>query len=144
MPGRLTERQRAVLEFLERFIDDNGYAPSRSEIAAAFGWQSDNAAHDYLTRLAKKGYIEIKHGLRRAIRILRPATKPKHDWRSTLVSCLADLVIDLADSEGVEHFSIDFIVETVTWHFRAWIDEREFKQLCVDIGKEIHQRAIDE
>jgi len=66
----LTERQRAVLAFIREALREHGLPPTRSEIAAALGFRSPNAAEEHLRALARKGAIELRPGASRGIRVL--------------------------------------------------------------------------
>lgn len=55
----LTPKQKNVLEFLQRFIQENGYAPSYQEIATHFGLSSRSTAQKYVERLREAGYLEM-------------------------------------------------------------------------------------
>lgn len=65
----LSPRQKDVLALIERSIAEHGYPPTRSEISAALGATSPNAAEQHLRALERKGYIEILP-LARGIRVL--------------------------------------------------------------------------
>lgn len=66
----LTARQQQILEFIQEFIDTEGFPPTRADIAKALGFRSANAAEDHLKALVKKGAIEILPGTSRGIRLL--------------------------------------------------------------------------
>lgn len=69
-PAQLTSRQREIVLFIGRFKRDNGVAPTRKEIAAAFGFKSDNAAQCHLVLLAKKGFVRLHANRHRCIELL--------------------------------------------------------------------------
>ena len=64
----LTARQAEVLAFIRQHIAEHGSAPTRAEIAAAFGLRSANSAEQYLRTLAEKGHLEVT-GQARGIRL---------------------------------------------------------------------------
>ncbi len=66
---KLTPRQSEILAFIKNCLEENGYPPTRAEIAQALGFKSPNAAEDHLKALAKKGAIEMTPGASRGIRI---------------------------------------------------------------------------
>ena len=73
----LTQRQAAVLEYLEKFKSDRGTAPTYREIAAHFGFKSTKAAWDHVRVLKKKGYLSLDGGGRsRGIELLRSERTP--------------------------------------------------------------------
>lgn len=49
--------QRQTLEFLRRFIADNGFGPTLKDIAKSIGVRSPSTAHFHLSRLEDKGFI---------------------------------------------------------------------------------------
>ncbi len=49
--------QRETLEFLRRFISENGYGPTLKDIAQYIGVRSASTAHFHLSRLEDKGFI---------------------------------------------------------------------------------------
>jgi repressor LexA len=66
---KLTERQRQVLQLVEKAIAQTGAPPTRAEIAAELGFKSANAAEEHLQALARKGAIELVGGTSRGIRL---------------------------------------------------------------------------
>jgi repressor LexA len=66
---KLTPRQAEILDFIKRCLEDNGYPPTRAEIAQQLGFKSPNAAEEHLKALARKGAIEMTPGASRGIRI---------------------------------------------------------------------------
>src|SRR3984885_761903 len=53
----LTKRQREILDYLQDFIQQHGYAPSLEEIGRRFGLSSLATVHKQLTNLQEKGFI---------------------------------------------------------------------------------------
>ena len=76
MATALTPRQAEILNLIEDLIEKNGFPPTRAELAKILGFRSTNAAEDHLRALAKKGYIELKTGASRGIRILQSNREP--------------------------------------------------------------------
>lgn len=54
---KLTERQRAVLDFIVESISDRGYPPTLREIGNHLGIRSTNGVNDHLRALERKGYL---------------------------------------------------------------------------------------
>ena len=54
----LTKRQKEVLDYLNDFIQQHGYAPSLEEIGRRFGLSSLATVHKHLTNLQEKGFIK--------------------------------------------------------------------------------------
>jgi repressor LexA len=68
--NKLTVRQQEILQFILSFTREQGFPPTRAEIARALGFRSVNAAEDHLKALTRKGVIEILPGASRGIRVL--------------------------------------------------------------------------
>lgn len=66
----LTRRQKQILDYLERYISENGFAPSFEEIADHFTFRSLATVHEHLTNLERKGYIARAHNESRAINVI--------------------------------------------------------------------------
>ncbi len=68
-PHKLTERQRAILEFINNSMQERGYPPSVREIASEVGLTSPSTVHSHLATLQKNGYIEKDPSKPRAITV---------------------------------------------------------------------------
>ena len=67
---KLTKKQLAVLNFLEDFIDENGYAPTYREIQAEMGLASVSAVAEHIDNLVKKGALKRTEGAARSLEVL--------------------------------------------------------------------------
>lgn len=65
----LTRRQKEILDYLDSYIQEHGYAPSFEEIAGRFALRSLATVHEHLTNLEQKGYIRRGHNESRSIEI---------------------------------------------------------------------------
>ena len=54
---KLTQRQKAVLEYICESIQDRGYPPTLREIGNHLGIKSTNGVNDHLRALERKGYL---------------------------------------------------------------------------------------
>ena len=66
----LTKRQKEILDHIENFIQDNGYAPSFEEIAQYFGYSSLATVHEHLSNLERKGYIRKSYNESRSVELV--------------------------------------------------------------------------
>ena len=66
----LTKRQKEILDHIESFIQDNGYAPSFEEIAQYFGYSSLATVHEHLSNLERKGYIRKSYNESRSVELV--------------------------------------------------------------------------
>jgi len=71
----LTKRQKEILDHIETFLEEHGYAPSFEEIAEAFGYSSLATVHEHLTNLERKGYIRKAYNESRSIELV-PRSNP--------------------------------------------------------------------
>ncbi len=60
----LTPKQKQILEFIEQFIEENGYSPSYREIAESFGFSSVATVAEHIENLRLKGYLSSDTGYR--------------------------------------------------------------------------------
>jgi repressor LexA len=66
----LTRRQKEILEFLNSFIQTQGYAPTIEEIAEHFQLRSLATVHKHLTNLQEKGLIKRAWNRSRALELV--------------------------------------------------------------------------
>ncbi|MBP3255049.1 MAG: transcriptional repressor LexA [Clostridia bacterium] len=69
----LNKREKAILKFIEKQVETNGYPPSVREIGKAVGLSSTATVHGYLAKLASKGYIKKEDQKGRTLRLLKGA-----------------------------------------------------------------------
>src|SRR5512142_3399565 len=74
----LTKRQREILDYLNEFIQQHGYAPSLEEVGRRFGLSSLATVHKHLTNLQEKGFIKRAWNRSRSVELVH--TKP--GWRA--------------------------------------------------------------
>jgi repressor LexA len=65
----LTQRQREILEVIERSVRERGYPPSVREIGAAVGLTSPSTVHTHLATLQRLGYLRRDPTKPRAIEV---------------------------------------------------------------------------
>lgn len=68
---KLTERQRAVLDFISDSITQRGYPPTLREIGNHLGIRSTNGVNDHLRALERKGYLTREDMKSRTLRLVR-------------------------------------------------------------------------
>ncbi|HAK56681.1 MAG TPA: repressor LexA [Acidobacteria bacterium] len=66
----LTKRQREILDYLDEFIQQHGYAPSLGEIGRRFGLSSLATVHKHLTNLQEKGFIRRSWNRSRSVELV--------------------------------------------------------------------------
>lgn len=71
----LTKRQKEIVDFLDGYIAEKGYAPTLEEIGAHFRLSSLATVHKHLTNLEDKGLIKRKWNHSRALEIVSQKKK---------------------------------------------------------------------
>jgi repressor LexA len=66
----LTKRQQEILEFIQEYLDANGYPPTVRDIGGAVGLTSSSTVHAHLANLEKAGAIRRDPTKPRALEIL--------------------------------------------------------------------------
>jgi repressor LexA len=66
----LTKRQKEIVDYLDEYIDEHGYAPTLEEIGTKFTLSSPATVHKHLTNLEGKGFIRRKWNHSRALEIV--------------------------------------------------------------------------
>ncbi len=67
----LTKRQREILDYLNEFIQQHGYAPSLEEVGHRFGLSSLATVHKHLTNLQEKGFIKRAWNRSRSVELVQ-------------------------------------------------------------------------
>ena len=76
----LTERQRQILDFLTKYVDEHGYPPTVREIGEAVGLASPSTVHAHLANLERAGLLKRDPTKPRAIELYRePKAEPAAD-----------------------------------------------------------------
>src|SRR2546425_13214981 len=66
----LTKRQKQMVDYLQHYIEEHGYAPTLAEIGQYFGMSSLATVHKHLNNLEAKGFILRTHNHSRALEIV--------------------------------------------------------------------------
>jgi repressor LexA len=69
MRKSISKKQRKILSFVEKHIDENGYPPSMREICTATGISSTSVVSYNLDRLEEAGYIARDRDVSRGMRL---------------------------------------------------------------------------
>jgi len=72
----LTKRQKELLDYLDGYLGENGYAPTLEEIGSRFNLNSLATVHKHLTNLEQKGVIRRTWNHSRAIELVRTENRP--------------------------------------------------------------------
>jgi repressor LexA len=70
----LTRKQKQILDYVTRFIDEKGYSPSLMEIGGHFGLRSPATVHKHVENLRKKGLVRKSWNTNRSLELTPAAT----------------------------------------------------------------------
>jgi repressor LexA len=100
----VTRRQKDVVDFITRFVQENGYSPSYDEIARGLSLKSLATVHKHITNLQRKGLLEREHNRSRSIDIVPPHTELRAERLPLMGRIAAGMPVDAA--ETVESISL--------------------------------------
>jgi repressor LexA len=108
----LTKRQRQILDYLNGYSAEHGYAPSFEEIAEHFNYNSLATVHEHLSNLERKGYIKRSYNESRAIEILPSDVTPRSVELPLLGAVAAGFPIEEAMVQETVAVPQDFVRRT--------------------------------
>ena len=74
----LTDRQQAILNFIDEHVKDNGFPPSVREIGRHFGIYPATV-QDHISALERKGYLHKKRFQSRTLSVSAPSRRPSFE-----------------------------------------------------------------
>lgn len=74
MKIKLTDRQQDILNFIQQYLEANGYPPTLREIGKKFDISSTFGVKRHLDALVKKGYLNVESHQSRSLSIVDAAT----------------------------------------------------------------------
>ena len=85
MPRRrgneLNDREKDIINFIEKQIEERGYPPSVREIGKSVGLSSTATVHGYLNKLEEKGYVRKENQKGRALKLLKGLKSKKEEFK---------------------------------------------------------------
>ncbi len=75
---KLSEKQRRILNFIDRFFTDRGYPPTIRDIQSGCGISSTSVVDYNLNILEERGYLSRHADVSRGIRLLNRTTAPEN------------------------------------------------------------------
>lgn len=109
MENTLTERQEALLQFIEDYQMEYGASPTLREMREHFGVASDNAILKHLEALRAKGYLQ-KDSTPRGIKLLETVRRKLHAEAGLQIPILGTIPAgtpSIADAEKIGTMTID-------------------------------------
>lgn len=101
----LTKRQKQMIDYLQNYIDEQGYAPTLAEIGQYFGLSSLATVHKHLYNLESKGFIRRTHNHSRALEMENLGKVPAGARKLALVGQVA-AGIPIEAIEGHDSISV--------------------------------------
>lgn len=77
MAVKLKERPRQMLDFIEEYLEENGFPPTVREIGRAVGISSTSHVTYYLNQLEEREYIVREPSVSRGIRLVESEEEPE-------------------------------------------------------------------
>ncbi len=77
--GKITDKQREILEYIKKEILNKGYPPTVRDICEAVHLKSTSSVHSHLETLEKNGYIRRDPTKPRAIEIVDDSFNPRRE-----------------------------------------------------------------
>ena len=74
-PGMLTERQQAILDFINQHVEENGFPPSVREIGRHFGIYPATV-QDHISALERKGHLQKRKFQSRSLSVSAASRRP--------------------------------------------------------------------
>lgn len=101
----LSPRQRQILQRITEFMAEEGWPPTRADLARAMGLRNRQGIDQHLRALERKGYLQLEPGIARGLRVLQ-----REPLRSTLLPLygrVAAGVPTLAQSNIEDEIALD-------------------------------------
>ena len=70
MSNKLTEKQKAFLDFIKAYIEKNTISPSLQELQRAFSYKSISTVQSMIWTLTLKGYLEFTPNKARSLKVI--------------------------------------------------------------------------
>ena len=114
-PNKINKREKAILNFIEKQVENNGYPPSVREIGKAVGLNSTATVHNYLAKLTEKGYIKKESQKGRTLRLIKGASgveKKKEDKNFYSVREMVEVPVIGKSTAGEPILAVENITDT--------------------------------
>ena len=70
----LTKRQKELYDYIAKYIEENGYAPSLTEMKDEFNISTVSTIHEHISNLIKKKLIKKSRSIARSIELIKAKT----------------------------------------------------------------------
>jgi repressor LexA len=115
----LTKRQKQLVDFLENFIAEHGYAPTLEETGSYFGLSSLATIHKHLKNLEQKGFIRRHRNHSRALEMTQQRKRPGSPTLQLLGNVAAGMPIEAIETPDSITVPEDFVRKDNTFCLRV-------------------------
>src|SRR5579872_5691887 len=115
----LTKRQKHLVDYLENYITEHGYAPTLSEVGQYFGLSSLATVHKHLHNLEQKGFIKRVHNHSRALEITVERKQPAAHELRLVGTVAAGVPIEAVESNDTIAVPEEFVRRDNTFCLRV-------------------------
>jgi len=126
----LTKRQREILDYLQDFIQQHGYAPSLEEIGRRFGLSSLATVHKHLTNLQEKGFIKRAWNRSRSVELVPTGAGARSVELPLLGFVAAGVPIEAVATTETISVPQDFVAKRDTYVLRVRGNSMIEEQIC--------------
>lgn len=113
---RSSKRQKELLNFVDSFIQGNGYGPSYREIMKALGYKSVSTVAVHIDGLMAKGYLRKRDKSARSLEVItthlnttperKTATPAQEKWLINFISNKFDNLKETNDSKTLDELYV--------------------------------------
>jgi repressor LexA len=68
-PSALSEKEKAILDYIKEHLRAHGHSPSYSEIREALGYKSTGSIHSFIKQLERKNHLSTSGGKHYALKL---------------------------------------------------------------------------
>jgi repressor LexA len=86
MKNEITDRQQAILDFIQEFVNEKGFPPSFREIGKQFNIASTFGVKRHIDALVKKGFISNESKTSRTLKIINEVLNKSKEVYDNIVS----------------------------------------------------------
>jgi repressor LexA len=115
----LTKRQKQLLDFIDQYISEHGYAPTLAEVGQYFGLSSLATVHKHLRNLEERGFIRRKHNHSRALEMTIRRRRGGAQEIPLLGQVAAGVPIEAVEGQDAINVPEDFVRRDNTFCLRV-------------------------
>lgn len=116
MNDRATKKQKELLNYIDSFIQGNGYGPSYREIMKSLGYKSVSTVAVHVDGLMAKGYLRKRDKSARSIEVItthfstapvrKSATPAQEKWLMDFISNKFDVLMETNDAKILDELYV--------------------------------------